>query len=242
MRILLLSCASLLFFSLQAQPDTAFVSRSHASMVRVYERAMRPQHKALSGYVYSELRTMKNDHPYFPSDQWQIGSITYNDQPLDSVPLRFDAVSQILITSKSNGDMIALVREKLSSFDLGKHHFEWIDRQQFNTLPESGFYEVIYSGNSKLVCFREKQAQKTMVTQVYTPVTNSHEQLYYPKYRYFMWHQDRFYPVSNKNSMLELFGDQKKKLKKFSRQHHLDFKSNRDESFISILEFYDSLQ
>lgn len=211
-------------------------------MIAMYRHRMEDQYTDLTGFVYSELRTLKNDHPYFPSSQWITGSIVYGGRYIDNLPLRFDAVGQTLVTQLKNETMIALVTEKLKSFSIDDHHFEWIDAQLSIGLPSSGFYEVVYNGVTKLVCFREKIAQKAMVSQVYTTVDTRTDKLYYERHRYYALSGNEFHPVSGKSSLLNLLKSEKKELKKFGRQRHLDFRNKHDAALSAILKYYDSLK
>jgi hypothetical protein len=242
MRFSFLFCLCLLFSVCKAQSDTSFVGSSFLNIVRLYELSMRSQHTNFNGVAYTELRRTKTAHPYYLVDDWMTGSIDYNERHFNNIPLRFELVNNTLITKAYNGAMLALVKEKLTGFEFNHHHFEKIKNEEVNnSLPETGYYEVLYDGPSKVIASRQKNMQKTMVNQVYTYNMDTDQKLYLEKYKHYILFKGEYHSVSGKSSVLDLFSNQKTTLKKFIRQQGLDFRQDRDKALSAVAAFYDSV-
>jgi hypothetical protein len=242
MRSFLFSCLCLFQSFCNAQSDTSFVESSLSNIIRLYEISVKSQHRDFNGTAYTELKRTKTEHPYYLVDEWVTGSIDYEGRHFNNVPLRFELVNNTLVTKAYNDEMLALVKEKLDGFGLKGHHFVKINNEDVNnSLPGTGYYDVIYDGPSRVIASHQKDMQRTMVNQVYTYNLDTGQKLYLEKNRYFILMKGRYYPVSGKSSVLGLFNNQKTTLKKFIRQQGLDFKQDRDKSLSAVAAFYDSL-
>jgi hypothetical protein len=238
MKLFLCLLTGLFGFSAQAQTikgDTSFVADAVASSVRIYEGFIHGQELFYNGSAYVEPARTGDQHSFFLSEDWIFGSVSFDGETFNNVPFLYDIMIDQLITESATGNMQVLPREKVRWFTLGERRFENIDNKAANnSLPRSGFYEVLYSGKTKLICLRQKLQQEKIESRILD--------IYYEeKNRYFVLKNDEFIGVKNKGSLIKVLNDQKSQLKAFARKNAAQFGDNRDALMAAIATEYDLL-
>jgi hypothetical protein len=189
-----------------------------------------------SGSEYLEPTRTNEQHPFYLDSDWIDGAVHYNGDWYRNVSLLYDITSDKLVTEYYfNGNPMLLVKEKLDQFSLGQRYFKKFFKEDFkNSLPATGFYEVLYNGQTMLIARREKKMQDRIEGM---KVQIDFEE----KYRYFILRNGEFLPIRSKKSMYKLLEDKKQELKQRVREEKLNFKLNREQSFSRMAALYDSL-
>ena len=221
----------------QAGMDTAFISVAIKNSQSLYQKAIGAQARLFNGSKYLAPEHTIEQHPFLSSEDWLTGSVFYDGEYFQNVPLMYDLTSGQLITEHlTSGQAIQLVWDKLDYFSIGDRYFEKIDATATgNTLPETEFYEILYSGKTRLVAKREKILREEIRATV---IERSFEE----KNRYFFFKNGTFFPVKSKASILKLMADKKTEMKRFLKQQRLPFAQNREKLLIRLAEHYDTLK
>jgi hypothetical protein len=217
-----------------AAPDTAFLNLSVANTIKRYEQSVANQHLYLTGSAYVEPRQTNDEHAFFITNEWVTGSINYDGQSFNNVPLLYDLTIDQVITESVHSNLLVFPSGKISSFTIGNHYFKYIHKSfGGNTLPRSGFYEILYDGPTMVVCQRIKAVQEVIEGQAV--------QIYYKdRSRVFILKNDRFFPVKSESSVLKVLGDKKNQTASFIRKNKIRLKRN-PQAFGLVAQFYDSL-
>jgi len=221
----------------QAPADTTFIVTAKKNTINLHQQALRTQSRLYNGSKYAAPKQTFEEHPYFGSEDWITGGVFYDGEYFADIPLMYDLYLDALVTEHyPSGHFLQLVREKLQHFSLGDHYFEKIDNESVsNSLPKSGFYEILYDGRTRLVALRQKflrekiEAPNIIVT-------------YEERNRYFVLRDSAFFPVKSKASMFKLLEDRKRELKRFLKQKQIKFSSNREALLKTLAEYYDTLK
>ena len=221
----------------QTEEDTAFVTTAQANTRMLYNKLLGGQSRLFNGSRYVPPKQTFEQHPYFLSEDWITGSLFYDGEYFHDVPLMYDLASDVLITEHfPSGHPIRLVPEKLDHFSVDNHFFEKIINDSVSgTLPGTGFYEVLYQGESKVVASRSKFLREKIEGTV---VTITYEE----KNRYFILRNGVFFPVRSKGSVLKLMDDRRQELKKYLKQKKIVFSDNRERALKTLAEHYDNLR
>lgn len=234
--LIIVSFSSQALFA-QVESDTAFVMTAQQNALQLYENALRAQSRLNNGsrYVAPEYNT--EQHPWFASDDWVIGSVFYDGKYFKNVPLMYDMFGGVIVTEHfPSGHPIQLVNEKLQHFTLADHHFERITRESVaNSLPATGFYDVLYPGETKVIVRRQKQLNKSIVS---TRVETSFEE----RNRYFLMRNGVFFPVKSKGSVLKLMSDRKGELKQLLKQKRMRYADDRELALATLAAHYDTIK
>ena len=62
-------------YSQQTEPDTTFLSRANKKSIARYSQAIQHQSRLFNGSDYVVYIPEEDEHPYFKSDDWVVGSI-----------------------------------------------------------------------------------------------------------------------------------------------------------------------
>lgn len=221
----------------QTAQDTLFVALARQNTTAIYLKDLLTQSRLYNGSKYFPPEHTLEEHPYFHTPDWITGSLFYDGEYFREVPLMYDLASQVLVTEHAaNGHAIRLVEEKLKHFTLDGQYFERIINDSVgNSLPATGFYQVLHDGPTKVVV----RHQQTLREQI---ISGAVERSYDARSRYFLMRDGRFFPVRSKASVLKLLADRKSDLKKFLRQRKLSFADYREAALKSVAEYYDDVK
>jgi hypothetical protein len=103
-----------------------------------------------------------------------------------------------------------------------------------NSLPATGYYEVLYTGKSKVIARRQKILHQEIENGVI-------ETTFDERNHFYIYKDGIFHPVKSKSSDLKLLQEQKQKLKKMLRQRNAGYDGNRELLFKNAAEYYDTL-
>lgn len=223
--------------SAQSREDTTFLVRATENAIKLYQEALGAQSKLYNGSKYFPPKHTLDEHPFFSSEDWILGAVFYDGEYFQDVPLMYDLHGDVLITEHlPSGHAIQLVEAKLKSFSMAGHVFERIDNESVGgTLPRSGFYDILYPGETRVIAKRRKTVHEQIVSTVI-------ERSFEARNRYFIFKNGVFFPVKSKASALKLMRDKKRELKRFLKETGASLSQNRELLLKSLAERYDSLK
>ena len=220
----------------QNLPDTSFIKSAFENSVTIHNKAIEGQDAFYNGSQYAEpAQTKDGDHPFFISDDWTFGSITFDGQFFENVPLLYDITNDYVVSESPSGDMYVVAGHYLSSFTLGDHYFEKLNSKEVtNFSSKPGYYEIVYNGPSKVISRHDKTTQRSYSDK--KVIIHFIE-----KSQYFIRKNNTFHSVKSKSSVLKIFSDKKNLLRSYIRSEGLNFSRSRNESLAKIAAYYDQL-
>ena len=234
LRILLFLCflaANGYLFGQAMKADSSFIADAKKNVIASYANAISAQSHLYNGSAYTEYISQNDENPYF-IDEWIEGSVVYDEEYHDNVPLLYDiSADRIIVDNPYSVKKVMLVFEKVSEFTIQGHHFV----QLKNTPLTVGYYELGYDGPSKVYIRHRKTLQSKVVDY-------SIFNLFEEKKLYYIYKSGTFYPVRGKASVLKLLEDKKKELKKFIRDNQLQFGNDKARDISRLVQYYDQLK
>lgn len=216
--------------------DTAFLAAAIHNSIQLYSKDMHRQANLYNGSEYLEPERTNDQHPYFQSDDWLNGSVLYDGDWYPNVPLQYDITQDIVITElHTNGNPLVLVDAKVGGFSIDGHTFRKFVKDTLNALPETGYYEVLYDGATRVIVRRQKSIQEKVDD---LKIAIDFEE----RNRYFLFYNGRYFSVRSKRSVLAVLQGRQSDLKKFVRAKGVRFKKDREASLRRLAEFYDTLE
>lgn len=216
--------------------DTAFVRASIQHASDVYQKSNANQSHLYNGIEYIPYKTSleKHGHPYYLEDDWFDGSIEYNDEKYNNVPMRYDLQRQKIVIEYAAGiGEIELLNEKINQFILGGHTFKNI-RKESNSIITPGFYDILYQGKTQVLAKRQKIIHQRDISNNLILEFDSRDKVYLRKNNF-------YFTITNKASLIKALSDQKQAVKKFISKNKIQYRSNREAALIKIAEHYDEL-
>lgn len=235
MRSLFLLCfgltGSVVSFGQTFKKDSSFVAEARQNSIKRYSEATGGQSHLYNGSAYSEYFSQKDEHPYF-IDEWIEGSVVYDAEHYTNVPILYDiSIDRVIIDNGFTIKKVMLVNEKVKEFTIGQNRFVHINDGR---LPE-GHYELAYDGDVKVYIRHKKKLQSRIVDHV---IQNSFDS----KKQYYIYKDGKITSVRGKGSVIKVFQDKKKELKKFTRDNDLAFRSDRGKDMSRLAEYYDQIK
>lgn len=229
----LLSPLFVLIHGVRAQPT--FVQQAQDQAISVYEQRLSVQAHANEGHLYVGHDPRLKIHPYFRTDSVQRGTVQLNGVRYRDLQLQYDVVrDQVVIQPTGSGYRLQVPMEKVDHFSLGNSQFTWINGDSLAGV-RTGFYEVIYNGRVKALVKRVKTIQEDLYD-------GSYKGTYLIKDRFIVQKQNAFFEVKTKRSLLKLFPDQARELRRFMRKNNLRFKDEgREQAIARTTQRYDEL-
>lgn len=215
--------------------DSSYLKAAKKRAVLEYERAMYRQEPVYEGNEYIVHDHRIKIHPFYPTDSLQTGTITYNDIPYHDVAMHYDIVrDEVAVRPPESGYQIQLRSNKISRFSLGEHQFIRLMGDSATGIP-AGFHEILYNGNQSVLAHRVKTIHEDVSSGTYKGD-------YIPKDQFFIRTADGYHEVKTKRSLLSLFPDQSRALRKYLRTNKLKFNdAQREEAITKAVQQYDEL-
>jgi hypothetical protein len=182
------------------------------------------------------LKNIKG-HPFFESEQMQEGSISYEGIIYPHIFFWYDLVNdEIIIKDFTSNFNIRLLPEKIRYFSILNHVFiRLVQDSTSDASWKNGFYDRLYEGKIMVVAKRKKQINHS---------TNAEEVInWFQQYNnYFIIKDDVYYHITNLKSLLSVFRDKKKEIRKFMEEIKPDYRKQREKTMIEIAGYYDKLK
>lgn len=215
--------------------DSSFAQQAKQQAVRVYEQAMDRQEHVYEGNEYISHDHRIKVHPYFPIDSLLTGTIAYNGATYHDVRMLYDIVRDVVsIQPPEGGYRFRLHPEKIERFSVGQHQFKRLVGDSTASLP-TGFYEVLYHGKTDVLAHRVKTVHEDISSGVYKAE-------YLVKDRFYVQKEGAYTEVKTKRSVLSVFPDQAKALRRYIRTNNLKFKDeSREAAITGVVRQYDEL-
>jgi hypothetical protein len=103
------------------------------------------------------------------------------------------------------------------------------------TRLDEGFYEPIYIGQLKLYAKRGKKKQET-VSQYQSTIQ------YVDRNEYYLKMGEQYHVVGNKRSILSLFPQNKREIRKYLRKNNISFYEEPELALVSAVTYCDHLK
>jgi len=239
---------SLLLFSLilapgltfsQSTPDSTFRVTAESLAVDSYLNSVKHQELVFGGIEYFPFSGQSRQFPYYGSEYSEVGEVTFNNQLYRDVPLYYDLVADKLVAEHYDQSglltYIILRQDRIQSFTILGRRFVRITNEPTGTLQD-GFHGLLYDGDVRLYAKYKKTKRDEYVS-------NTVRTAFDEKVSYYVYKDNKFYPVKSKSGLLKLLPDEKKALKEFSSRYRLDFsKPSRENSLTQLVAQYDKLK
>jgi hypothetical protein len=190
----------------------------------------------LNGRIWRSLYSNIRGDEFLLSKEWLNGGLNINDMTFKNVLLRYDIYNDQLITMINQGTFLQLNKELIKGFILPfenkKYFFENFGNGSGN--PIKGFAQVLYKGKICLILKQTKQIKLLAVEKKYDE--------FYQLQSLYILKDGMFHHISGKKSLFNVLSDKEKQLHDFMKENRIRARKRKPESFIPVLEFYDSLK
>ncbi len=220
-----------------AQSKTVLSTDSAALQyaVKFFNAEIKDQSRLYNGRAYNFLPGYEGEAYFLSRTFDKSGTVIFDGVIYDNIPLTFDVFRQKLITVLPDQvTLISLANEKIERFKVYDHSFihSQIAVANNDNQLESGFFDQLYNGKSKILVKRIKTA--------YVVSATAKNQLV-DKDRYFVEREGKFYRFSSARNLISFFEHRKKEIQKKLREQNILFRENPEQIMVLIATYNDSL-
>jgi len=186
-----------------------------------------------NGKEYREKsNTLDDNHPYFDSSDFLLGSIEYDSQLYFNISMKYNIYNQevILKLRKKNSSetVIKLYNDKIGSFIINNRKFINVS---LNDDDVYAFYEEVFIDSSFSLLIKHKKVKKDLYF----------EGLMYVEYiaakkEYFIFSDNSHNELNSKKDIANLFPSFKQNINQFYRDNRLLRKTNYDQFLTKLLQ------
>jgi len=180
------------------------------------------------GYAYKI-----KGHAYFLQNELSIGTIVYDELEFANVPMLYDLLKgQVVIQHLDGFSKIGLISPKVRSFSLLNHHFVRLDSIP-GTPITGGFYDELYTGNTKVLVKRRKYIQETVKDEI--------EREFIEVNPVFVQKENTYYFIKTYKTLLAVLKDKAPQVKQYLRKNRIKFRKAPEYTILKAAEYYDSI-
>jgi len=223
---------------LHAQPSAGDSSSriDRWPIVSIAQKQLAGNLRLFTGAEYIRNGQHAQGYPFFRSELPLDGSVLYDGASYEHIPLQYDLVTGEVVTHDSADNAnISLVREKLPRFTISGHTFLWLPAAGDSDRSISpSYYELLEDGRTPLLARHEKK--------LVFP-TNKEDSVKYLSFDTYLVRLDgKYLRVDGRRSLLSILADKKDQLRKFIRQHDLNFNKDLENALQQAIHYYTQLK
>ncbi len=216
--------------------DSTFTTKASAAVENYYKKKLGSFIRPYYGTVYTPANQRAYGFPFWNTDGMRLGSIVYDHVIYYDIPLQYDIVNQVLITSEpQKGFLIVLLNDKINSFSIDGHNFFTITANDTNNIIKTGYYERLTNYTYSLWAKRDKEFKLPLRAD--DPTGN-----YNIINTYYVAANEKFYTVKNKKEILSVLNDKKEAIRSFIKMNKLSFNAKIEEALIKVMAYYNTLK
>lgn len=237
---LLVLVFSLIHFNIGAQTvfktDFGNDDKAFGNAIGLYKGVIKENLGLYSGSLYVGLSIKTKGFPYFKNEKVTVGNILYDDFYYQNVLLLYDLIKdEVIVEDYSKSHLLKLSGEKISQFSFPGHLFIKLTKDTSEySIPETGFYELLNNGKTKVYVKRKKTMQEVNSGGVI--ITEIEEKNFY-----YINKGNGYFPVKGKASILNVLKDHKKDLSRYMKTFDFKYSANREKAILLLIEEFDKL-
>jgi hypothetical protein len=169
------------------------------------------------------------------SKELLTGSVTINSKSFKNIRLRYDIYNDEIMTLTNHGSILQLNKEMVDSFTIifGNKEYRFTNITEDSLTGLKGYINVIYKGKSALYVKYKKEIEILAVDGKYDLFLQTHR-IYFLK--------DGFvYQIKRKSDLFKVLNNYKAQIRNFIKKNKLKVSKKEPESFIPVIEYYDSI-
>ena len=215
-------------------PDTSFVAEAQDYARAVYHGRVFSQSGLYNGRVYKDYTPVRDEHPFFISENLVDGSVVFDGVHYQHALLLYDISKDKIITEHPRRlDKLELLETKVDEFII--HDCRFVNFTGDNH-PETGngYFEVAYENEVAIYLKHEKKIDEKM----------THEGLsreFVTRVTYYIRKGSTLHRVKSRRSALRVFNEHKNQIKRHLRSRGILFGVDRKRSLVEMAFLYDSL-
>ncbi|KAF2507861.1 hypothetical protein EYY60_18100 [Flavobacterium zhairuonense] len=189
-----------------------------------------------NGKIYIDLYNLKTTHNYYSHKNFVKGTVFYDNQLYENIPIKYDIYTDQLVKSFENNDTfgITLINEKTDYFLIEDKRFVNIDSKYKFPKIITGFFEEKYLGKNISLYIKHFKTAKEIIIEssLYTEFKE------YSDYQ--LLYNSTFTAVNTQKEILTAFPQLKKEIKNYYKKNKILEETNPYQFKADLIQFIDN--
>ncbi len=163
------------------------------------------------------------------------GTVSINGKTFKNVRIKYDILSDEIITPVNSEDILQLNKEMVDSFIISFENkiFKFTNIRNDTLKDFSSYFNLLYKGNSAFYVKYKKSI---------SPASTTKSDGYFIQTQTMYFVKDSIvYPISGKRNFLRILMTDKEQIRNFIKKNKLRISKKNPESFVPVIRFYDSI-
>ena len=240
-RIVFIFFLSVLAFPIFGQdfssPEKRLIIQSQIDSIhQVFSDVYNDGHEMINGRLYHGQPYNSIHHPYFLYNEWVPGTVLSGSYQYQDILIKYDLQSDNLLYLHYTLDgiyTIELLNSSTTGFTIGEHSFIHLKPgRDTGSIAKSGYYEIIYDGETRFIKKWSKYYIKTDT---------------YPYYKFdeqqtrLIERSGHFIRLNSRRSLMKLFPEQKQEITSYIREQNIKIRSADEKEIVDMLRYSDQL-
>jgi hypothetical protein len=170
---------------------------------------------------------------YFGSEEWQTGSVVYDNVLYTNLSMKYDLVAdEVIVLHPNNYFGVTLSKEKVSAFDIGNQSFIYLPRKNAYSL-KPGYYALAASGIVSLLIKETKKIAEEISNEVNSSFVDNKE--------YYVLQNGESFKINNESALISLFGDKSRRVRDYLKEKDISFKQAKELFITTAVVYYNQL-
>jgi len=211
-------------------PDSLLFSKAATQTIDYFNKTISFQSEIYNGAQYELYPPANRGTFYFLDKNYCIPAlIRYDGTWYKNIPVLYDIYHDAMVSISDNG-LYILRPGKVSDVYLLDHHFIYLDTEGPGSLT-LGFYDLVYKGKSQVLVKQTKLIDETKTTEI---VYEDRSDIYVKK-------DNKYFPVSSKGSLMDIFKDKKKELNQYLKDNKINYYKDKEGAIAKLAGYYDQI-
>lgn len=219
----------------QTMDDSLFVTQVSQKNISSLLNLQKTDGPLYNGEMHYPHPKFKNGgHACFISNNYSKGTIVYDGLTYENMSVMYDLIrDQLLLLNADSSGGIVVQPAHIDFFSIHNHNFINVKPGTASKNIASGYYDLLYDGRITLLARRVKKVTETVTQYIEKEVEQT--------VTYYLLKDAVYNQIKGGHDLMKLLKATQNKNQSYIKANKLDFNRNKEESFLKLVSFYDSL-
>lgn len=204
---------------------------------KIYEQDTLKESQILYNGILWRNRYFKiREDQFLFSKEFLSGNLSINGQSFKNLNIRYDIYNDEIMIPTNHGAILQLNKEMVDSFSINFDNktYKFTKIQEDSVRGFKGYVNVLYKGKNALYVKYKKEIEFLAVDRKFD--------MFYQTLRIYFLKDGIVHLISGKREFFNLLDEYKLQIRSFIKKNRIKVKKKIPESFVPVIEFYDSLK
>ena len=189
-----------------------------------------------NGRMWRNLYSKVREDQFLFSREFLKGTLSINGKPFKNLSIRYDIYNDEIMIPTNHGSILQLNKEMVDSFTIifDNKAYKFTRILEDSVKGFKGYVNILYKGKTALYVKYKKEIEFLAVDRKFD--------MFYQTHQIYLVKDSVVNLVTGKREFFNLMEEYKVQIRNFIRKNRLRISKKNPESFVIVVQFYDSLR